>query len=130
MSIGARFLKIRKQRGLNQADVAVAIGVSHGALVNYEKGLRDPTAAAIVAFCQTYQVNPVWLLLGEGRPGKDEIGQLYQRSIRIAWAYLMRGGDEVDPEELITIGNSLFHYLIEHGDISEAMTENILALRA
>ena len=67
MSIGARFLEIRKAKGLNQVDVAAAIGVSHGALVNYEKG-RDPPASAIIAFGKAYGVSPTWLLLGEGRP--------------------------------------------------------------
>jgi transcriptional regulator with XRE-family HTH domain len=44
MSIGARFLEIRKAKGLKQTDVAEAIGISHGALVNYEKG-REPPAS-------------------------------------------------------------------------------------
>jgi transcriptional regulator with XRE-family HTH domain len=39
VSIGARFLEIRKAKGLKQTDVAEAIGISHGALVNYEKGV-------------------------------------------------------------------------------------------
>ncbi len=130
MSIGRRFLEIRKARGLNQVDVAATIDVSHGALVNYEKGLREPPAATIIAFSKAYNVNPVWLLLGDGRPEKGSLDDLYARSINIAWAYLGRGGDEVEETALIKLGSALFQYLMEHGDISDAMTEKLLSLSA
>ena len=130
MTIGGRFLEIRKARGLNQVDVAVAINVSHGALVNYEKGLREPPATAIIAFSKTYSVNPAWLLLGEGRPERSSLDDLYSRSINIAWAYLTRGGDEVEREHLIKLGSALFQYLMEHGEISDTMSEKLLSLSA
>jgi transcriptional regulator with XRE-family HTH domain len=67
VSIGARFLEIRKAKGLKQTDVAEAIGISHGALVNYEKG-REPPASAILAFSQVYGVSANWL-----RPAKADL---------------------------------------------------------
>ena len=130
MSIGGRFLEIRKARGLNQVDVAAAIDVSHGALVNYEKGLREPPATAIIAFSQTYNVNPTWLLLGEGRPERSSLDDIYGRSIGIAWAYLSRGGDEVEEGALIKLGSALFQYLAEHGEISDTMADKLLSLSA
>jgi transcriptional regulator with XRE-family HTH domain len=130
LSIGTRFLEIRKVRRLNQAEVAVAIGVSHGALVNYEKGFREPPAAAIIAFSKTYSINPAWLLMGEGPPGLCSADELYSRSIDIAWTYLTRGGDEVEKDSLIKLGSALFHYLMEHGDISPAMSDKLLSLGA
>jgi transcriptional regulator with XRE-family HTH domain len=130
MTIGGRFLEIRKARGLNQVDVAAAIDVSHGALVNYEKGLREPPAMAIIAFSKTYNVNPTWLLLGEGRPEQSSLDDIYSRSIGIAWGYLSRGGDEVDKDALVKLGSALFQYLAEHGEISDTMTEKLLSLSA
>lgn len=130
MTIGGRFLEVRKARGLNQVDVAAAIGVSHGALVNYEKGLREPPAAAIIAFSKTYNVNPTWLLLGEGRPDQTSADEIYVRSIDIAWDYLTRGGDEPDKSALIKLSSALFQYLMEHGEISPAMSEKLLSLSA
>ena len=129
MSIGGRFLEIRKAKRLNQTDVAAAIGISHGALVNYEKG-REPPASAIIAFAKTYGVNPTWLLLGEGRPEPSSIDDIYSRSINIAWDYLTRGGDEAELEHVIKLGSALFQYLLEHGEISDAMTEKLLSLSA
>lgn len=130
MTIGGRFLEVRKARGLNQVDVAAAIGVSHGALVNYEKGLREPPAAAIIAFSRAYSVNPTWLLLGEGRPDQTSADEIYVRSIDIAWDYLTRGGDEPDKAALIKLSSALFQYLMEHGEISPAMSEKLLSLSA
>ena len=130
MSIGGRFLEIRKARGLNQVDVAAAIDVSHGALVNYEKGLREPPATAIITFSQTYNVNPTWLLLGEGRPERSSLDDIYGRSIGIAWAYLARGGDDVEKDALIKLGSALFQYLAEHGEISDTMADKLLSLSA
>ena len=129
MSIGARFLEIRKARGLKQTDVAEAIGISHGALVNYEKG-REPPASAIIAFSEAYEVSPLWLLTGEGRPDAESLDKIYASSIATAWAYLGRGGDDVEKEALIKLGSALFQYLLEHGEISPAMSEKIFALSA
>lgn len=129
MNIGGRFLEIRKARGLKQTDVAEAIGISHGALVNYEKG-RDPPAEVIIAFSKAYNVNPAWLLMGIGRAEQTSVDDLYSRSIDIAWAYLARGGDEVRKDDLVKLGSALFQYLMEHGEISEAMTEKLLSLSA
>lgn len=129
MSIGGRFLEIRKARGLKQTDVAEAIGISHGALVNYEKG-REPPASAIIAFAKTYGVNAAWLLLGVGRPDPSSLDDLYGRSIAIAWTYLARGGDPVQQEDLVKLGSALFQYLMEHGEISDAMSDKLLALSA
>ena len=129
MSIGARFLEIRKARGLKQTDVAEAIGISHGALVNYEKG-REPPASAIIAFSEAYEVSPLWLLTGEGRPDAESLDKIYARSIATAWAYLGRGGDSVEQDELIKLGSALFQYLLEHGEISPAMSEKIFSLSA
>lgn len=130
MSIGGRFLEVRKARGLNQVEVAAAIDVSHGALVNYEKGLREPPATAIIAFSKTYNINPSWLLLGEGRAEQSSLDDIYSRSIKIAWTYLTRGGDEVEVDHLIKLGSALFQYLMEHGEISDTMSEKLLSLSA
>lgn len=130
MSIGARFLEIRKTRGLNQVDVAADIDVSHGALVNYEKGTRDPPASTILAFAKFYKVSAAWLLTGEGRPDQTSLDETYEISIDTAWDYLARGGDPVEKESLIKLSGALFQYLLEHGSISETMSEKLLSLSA
>lgn len=114
--------------GLNQVDVAAAIGVSQGALVNYEKRLREPPAAVIVAFLRAYSVNPAWLLLGEGSRDQASADDIFVRSIDIAWNYLSGNGEGLDKVTLIKLSGTLFQYLMEHGEISSAMSEKLLSL--
>lgn len=130
MSIGGRIFEIRKALGLNQADVATELGISHGALVNYEKGLREPPASVILGFADKYKVSAAWVLTGEGRPDQASLDETYARSIATAWTYLSRGGDEVEKDALIKLGAALFQYLLEHGEISDAMSEKLLSLSA
>jgi hypothetical protein len=52
----------------------------------------------------------------------------HARSIETAWAYLGRGGDEVDKDALVKLGGALFQYLLEHGEISPAMSEKIFGI--
>lgn len=123
-------LDIRKARGVNQADVAAHLDISHGALVNYEKGLREPPASVILGFARMYKVNPAWLLTGEGRPDQVGLDDAYLISIDTAWQYLTRAGDPVDKNDLMKLGSALFQYLLEHGSISESMSEKLFALSA
>ena len=130
MSIGFRLLEVRKARGLNQTDVAAEIDISHGALVNYEKGTREPPASVILDFAKAYKVSAAWLLTGEGRPDQASLDETYEISIDTAWDYLSRGGDPVEKESLIKLAAALFQYLLEHGAISETMSEKLLSLSA
>ena len=130
MTIGARFFEVRRGYGLHQADVAAEIGISQAALVNYEKGARDPPATTIIAFAQAYKVSPAWLLTGEGRSDQASLDETYELSIDTAWDYLARSVDTVEKESLIKLGSALFQYLLEHGSISGAMSEKLLSLSA
>jgi len=130
VSIGPRFFEVRRGLGLNQADVAAEIGISQAALVNYEKGTRDPPAGTILAFAKFYKVSAAWLLTGEGRPDQTSLDEIYEISVDTAWQFLVRGGDPVEKESLIKLGSALFQYLLEHGTISETMSEKLLSLSA
>jgi hypothetical protein len=127
MSIGARFLEIRKAKGLKQTDVAEAIGISHGALVNYEKG-REPPASAILQPSLWRQRT----LASDGRrPTRcRKSGQHLCPLHRDRLGFLKSRSDDVEQEALIKLGGALFQYLLEHGEISPAMSEKIFALSA
>ena len=127
MSIGERFLEVRKCRRLKQTDVAEACGISHGALVNYEKGLREPPTRVIVAFGSSYLVDLNWLLTGEGRPEFDDLALFHRRSIEAAWVLLSRDG-AIDIDKLGLLAGALFCYLLEHRTISDAMADKFHAL--
>lgn len=63
----------RRQRGLNQQELAQACGLSQGAISNYENGSRK-SAKDLVALAQVLRVNAAWLAYGTGPMEADESG--------------------------------------------------------
>jgi len=60
-----RLLFARRMRGLSQAALARASGVSQSAIASYENGSRKSTQK-IFRLAQALQVDPVWLSMGTG----------------------------------------------------------------
>lgn len=49
-----------------QEEFAEKMQVSKSTVSNYERGVRIPDAEYLIKICKTYNVNPTWLLTGEG----------------------------------------------------------------
>lgn len=64
MSIGDRIKTVRGP--LSQEEFARRIDASKTAIGAYEKGVSSPGSAVIVAICDLFNVEPRWLLKGEG----------------------------------------------------------------
>jgi transcriptional regulator with XRE-family HTH domain len=74
---GARIKEIRKKMGDSQEAFAKKLGISKGALQNYENGEREPTASTIVKIVEVGKVSFDWLLTGDGDMA---ITRLYPRT--------------------------------------------------
>lgn len=61
----ARLKQLRKQRGLTQAEVAAAIGVTRSVVSLYETEMRQPSPDMIVALARLYGVSTDYLLRGD-----------------------------------------------------------------
>lgn len=72
MTIGARILEIRQAADLPQKEFAEQLGVSKSAVASYEKGQQMPGAAVLMSVCEHFNVEPRWLLLGEGSTYSDK----------------------------------------------------------
>ena len=70
MTFGARLKALREQRGLTQAKLAEAAGISLGAVRNYEQGLREPSLAAGVKLARALGIRLD--VLAEGVDWNDE----------------------------------------------------------
>jgi transcriptional regulator with XRE-family HTH domain len=62
---GQRILELRKERNLNQGDVANALGISRVALGYYERGERTADIEFVLKAADLYKVSPNYLL-GKG----------------------------------------------------------------
>ncbi|AOV18835.1 hypothetical protein BJI67_16485 (plasmid) [Acidihalobacter aeolianus] len=63
---GRRLWAIRVSSGLTQADFADVLGQSLRAYANYERGEREMPTALFRALCDSFQIDPLWLLKGFG----------------------------------------------------------------
>lgn len=61
---GATLQRLREQRGLSQKELAKRVGVSTGAIGNYEAGLRRPKFETLEALADVFNV-PMGVLLGD-----------------------------------------------------------------
>ena len=62
--IHQQLARVRKKRGLTQAQVAEAMDLPQGLISNYEKGARRLHAELIVRFAELYEVSTDELLTG------------------------------------------------------------------
>lgn len=54
--LGENLKRLRKARGITQADLADAVGYSRTSITNIEKGLQQPDALRVGAICQALKV--------------------------------------------------------------------------
>jgi len=67
MTIGQRIKDFRSKKGYKVKELADIIGVSQGTLSDIENGKTRPSADTIAALVRNTDINPSWLLTGEGR---------------------------------------------------------------
>ena len=63
--LGFRIAALRKQSGLNQAELAALVKVSPSAVGMYEQGRREPSAEILLALARVFQVSVDYLLTGD-----------------------------------------------------------------
>ena len=65
MSIGSRLKLLREQKGLSQQGVADQTGVSRSNISKIESDTISPSADAVIALCNFFNVSTDYLLLGK-----------------------------------------------------------------
>lgn len=64
--VGQRIINVRKKLGLNQGQAGSKAGLSQTVMSSIERGEGGATLDNIYSLIVTYNINPVWLLLGQG----------------------------------------------------------------
>jgi len=71
--IGTRLRSIRENMGMSLNDFSSNLGISTSTLFRYEKGDGFPDSELLAMLCENHNINPAWLLLGEGEmSGRNE----------------------------------------------------------
>ncbi|OQX50295.1 hypothetical protein B5M47_03960 [candidate division CPR3 bacterium 4484_211] len=83
--IGCRIRIYRKKKGLTVKQLAKIIGISQGSLSDIENEKTKPSAKTITSLVRNTDINPDWLLTGEGemfiRPAKVEFKHMTTEEI-------------------------------------------------
>ena len=72
--MGARIAALRREAGMNQAELAKALQVSPSAVGMYEQGRREPSAQMLLNLAEIFGVSVDYIL--SGIPGEGEARKL------------------------------------------------------
>ncbi len=72
--LGARIAALRREAGMNQAELAARLGISPSAVGMYEQGRREPSADMLVEIADLFHVSVDFLL--RGLPSGQEADRL------------------------------------------------------
>ena len=64
--IGERIKKLRKVLDLTQQEFADNLNIKRNTVATYEVGKSNPSDAAVILICKTFNVSETWLRTGDG----------------------------------------------------------------
>ena len=99
--IGQRIRKVRLEHGIKQKDLARKIGISQGALTNFELGRRKISLEWLVKIARALEM-PVGYFMAVVEPQADE-GGLGPKDHRLLRAFRRIGGDPRLQTDLLNI---------------------------
>lgn len=84
MSVASRTSELRKSFGLTQQAFADRLGITRGAVANWDLDRSDPSDAVISLICREFNVREAWLRDGTGemleiKPRAEELGELVRK---------------------------------------------------
>ena len=62
LGINRKLKELRKEKGVSQGTVAIALRITPSAYSNYEQGLRIPTIPILIRLCKFFCVSADYLL--------------------------------------------------------------------
>lgn len=65
--ISERIKKVRKALDLTQQEFADQLNIKRNTVATYEVGKSNPSDAAVILICKTFNVSETWLRTGEGK---------------------------------------------------------------
>ena len=75
--IGARIAALRRNAGMNQAELAKKLQVSPSAVGMYEQGRREPSAQTLLAIARIFEVSVDYIISGEvSAPEQQSLEQM------------------------------------------------------
>lgn len=94
--MGERIAQLRQSKGLSQAKLAKALGLSTSAIAMYEQGRREPSVSILVALADTLGVTLDYLITGQPASGQKNHTSNFKLATTILYAAWRIGGAGTD----------------------------------
>jgi transcriptional regulator with XRE-family HTH domain len=82
MSLSARLIQLRHERGWTQQDVAEQVGLHVNQIKRYEAGTAQPSLEGLKKLARTFSRTTDWLLFEDAERGPDEDLRLQFEAMR------------------------------------------------
>lgn len=124
--MGERLGKIRKDSGLNQVPFAEELEVSQSAYNTYERGNREIPMKLLRLLYIKFNVNPTWMLTGQGSPYNRDNFELYHAIVATVDTFIANDGSQVEVEKRKKLIRFLMDHAEEQGDFNEDSAKKYL----
>ncbi|WP_208431539.1 helix-turn-helix domain-containing protein [Bartonella doshiae] len=125
--LAKRLREIRRMLGNEERGIfAQRLNLQRGTLANYEIGAHEPTSSVINAYHTAYNINPYWLVTGEGEMFSDMAkakaagfkaptipAGLMKKLGRIAYTTYRDANIKLPPEDIAELAAELYKKLQE-----------------
>lgn len=124
--MGKRLAKIREQSGLKQIPFAKALNVSQAGYNSYERGQREMPLRVVRALYENFNVNPLWLMTGEGSTYCQDSLELFQRIDSKIDRFLSEQNTSFDVEKKNRVKRFLVEYSEQNGNLPDEFIDTYL----
>lgn len=126
VQMGRRLAHVREKSGLKQIPFAETLQVSQGGYNTYERGQREIPVRVLRTLYTKFNVNPVWMMTGEGGMFNQDVVDLYhQISVQVD-NFIGQGSLTVEPDKRLKLVRFLIGYAEQHGELTEETVSNYL----
>lgn len=126
MSIGERIRLLRKELNLSQNAFAERSKISLRALKAYELDEREPPASFLVEVYQQFNVEPTWLLSGDGARSAEHRSNNVEHAVIAVRTFAILEKVDFPPEKEAKLVLLLAEYFDEGGENDGPLVKKIL----
>ncbi len=124
--VGLRMFNVRKEQNLTQAITAAKLDISTKTYIYYEQEKREIPASIAARFCNLFDIDIGWLLLGETRKASKFFWDQIEESFKVALAINRRESKNFSDEKLAAFARLIAYQSNVSSELPEDVAEAIL----
>lgn len=110
-ALNERIKKVRKSLDLTQQEFADKLSIKRNTVATYERGKSDPSDAAVILICKTFNVSEEWLRMGKGEMFLPKADTALEQ---LAAEHGLTGGDRILIEKFLSLKPEDRRFLVDY----------------